>query len=80
MLAELLSLVAPVLTFTVDDPTVVGVPDTGQEIEAPAATVAGGTGEHVPVVTPAGKPLMPQVALVAEPVAEALLVHLMVPE
>ena len=37
LLAELLSLVAPVPTFTVDDPTVVGVPDTGQEIEAPAA-------------------------------------------
>ena len=31
VVAELLSLVAPVLTFTVDDPTVVGVPnDTGQ--------------------------------------------------
>jgi len=80
LLVESVSLVAPVLTFTVDVPTLVGVPDTGQEIDAPAATAAGGTGEQAPIVTPAGNPLMLQVALVAEPVAEALFVHLMVPE
>jgi hypothetical protein len=80
LLAELLSLLAPVPTLTVDDPTAVGVPDTGQEIDAPTPTVAGGTGVHVPAANPAGKPLTLQVALVAEPVAEALLVHFMVPE
>ena len=68
------------MTSNVDDPAEVGVPDTGQEIEAPAATVAGGTGEHAPSVSPAGKPLTLQVALVADAVAAALFVHLMVPE
>ena len=80
LLAVLASLVAPVVTVTVDDPAAVGVPETGQEIEAPAATVAGGTGEHVPSVSPAGKPLTLQVAFVADAVAAALFVHLMVPE
>ena len=68
LLAALGSLVAPVETVTVDDPTAVGAPDTGHVIEAPAATVAGGTGEHAPSVSPAGKPLTLQVALVAEAV------------
>jgi len=80
LLAALVSLLAPVVTVTVDDTAEVGVPETGQEIEAPAATVAGGTGEQAPSVSPDGKPLTLQVALVAEVVAEALFVHLIVPE
>jgi hypothetical protein len=80
LLAVFASLPAPVVTATVDDPAAVGVPDTGHEIEAPAATVAGGTGVQAPAVMPAGKPLMLQVALVADAVAVALFVHLMVPE
>jgi hypothetical protein len=75
----LVSLVAPVETATVVLPDVVGVPDTGQLMLAPAATVAGGVGVHVPTVTPAGKPLTAQVAAVALAVAVALLVQRMVP-
>jgi hypothetical protein len=73
------SLVAPVLTDAVAVPDAVGVPVTGQLMLAPAATVAGGTGVHVPTVTPGGRPVTAQDALVAAAVADALLVHLTVP-
>ena len=76
----LLSLVAPVVTETVVVPAAAGVPLTGQEILAPAASVAGGAGVHVPTVTPGGKPDTAQLALTAEAVAVALLVHENVPE
>ena len=76
----LLSLVAPVTAVTVLVPVVVGVPVTGHEMLAPIATVAGVAGVQAPTVTPAGKPEIAQVALVAAAVAVALLVHLIVPE
>ena len=75
----LVSLVAPVATDTVVVPVTVGVPLTGQEMLEPAATLAGGTGEQVPTVTPAGNPVIEQLAAIALAVAVALLVHLMVP-
>jgi hypothetical protein len=75
----LLSLVAPVETDTVEDPGPVGVPETGHEILAPAATVAGGVGVQVPTVTPGGRPVMLHVAAVALCVAVALFVHLIAP-
>jgi hypothetical protein len=73
----LTSLVAPVVAVAVVEPGAVGVPDTGHEMLLPAAM--GGAGEHVPMVTPAGKPEMAQVALTALAVADALLVHFSVP-
>ena len=88
LLAELLppavvppltSLTAPVVTETVDVPAAVGVPLTVHEMLEPAATSAGGVGVQVPTLTPGGKPLTAQLAFVAEAVALALLVHLMVP-
>lgn len=75
----LTSLVAPVVAVTVLEPGAVGVPETGQEMLAPAATVAGGVGVHAPTVTPGGKPETVQVALRALAEAETLLVHLSVP-
>lgn len=75
----LVSLVAPVTVVTETLPVVVGVPLTAQEMLAPAATVAGGVGVHVPTVTPGGSPAMVQVADVAAAVAVALLVHLTAP-
>ena len=75
----LVSLIAPVAAVTVTEPAAVGVPLTGHVMLAPAATVAGGTGLHVPTETPAGRPEIAQVALIAEAVAVALLVHLIVP-
>ena len=75
----LTSLVAPVVVVTVVVPVVVGVPLTGQLMLAPATTVVGGAGAHTPTVTPGGKPLTEHVALIALAVADALLVHLMVP-
>lgn len=74
------SLIAPVVAVTVEVPTAVGVPETGHEILAPIATVAGGVGVQVPTVTPAGKPVMLQDAEVAAAVADALFVHNTVPE
>ena len=71
------SLLAPVITVTVDAPAIVGVPEIGQLMLAPATTVAGVAGEQVPAVTPAGRPEMAQLAMVA--VAEAAFVHKMVP-
>ena len=88
LLAELLppavvpplpSLVAPVVTAMVLFPAAVGVPLTEHEMLAPAATDAGGVGEQVPTVTPGGRPDTAQLASVALAVAEALLVHLIVP-
>jgi hypothetical protein len=76
----LTSFVAPVVAVSVDEPAAVGVPETGHEMLAPAATVAGGSGAHVPTVTPGGRPEMAQEALIALAVAAALLVHLSVPE
>ena len=76
----LVSLVAPVVAETVTLPEAVGVPLTGHVMLNPAATLAGGTGEQVPIVTPAGKPDTAQLAAAALAVAAALLVHLMVPE
>lgn len=75
----LVSLVAPVVAVTVNEPPVVGVPETGHEIVAPAATVAGGTGVQAPTVTPGGRPETAHVALSADAVAVALLVHTTVP-
>jgi hypothetical protein len=75
----LVSLTAPVVTATVFEPAAVGVPETGHEMLAPAATVAGGAGVQVPTVTPGGKPVTAQVALVALAVAVALFVHKIVP-
>ena len=72
------SLLALVVPVTVDDATVVGVPETVQVILAPAATEVGGTGEHV-VVKPAGSPLTAQVAAAAVCVADAALVQVNVP-
>lgn len=74
------SFVAPVDVATVEVPVAVGVPETEHDIEAPAATVAGGAGVHVPTVTPAGRPLVEHVAFVALADALELFVHLIVPE
>ena len=88
LLAELLppavvpplpSLIAPVTAVTVLLPAAVGVPLTGHVMLAPAARVVGGTGAHVPRVTPGGNPEIAQVADVADAVAVALFVHLIVP-
>jgi hypothetical protein len=74
------SLVAPVCTDTVDVAAAVGMPDTVHEMLAPMATVAGGDGTQLATVTPAGRPLIAQVAFVAGAVAVALLVQRTVPE
>src|SRR4051812_8165451 len=79
LFAVLVSLVAPVVTVTIDMPGVVGVPETGHEIDVPAATVAGGTGAQTPTRTPAGSPEIEHVADVAAAVAAALFVHLTTP-
>ena len=76
----LVSFVAPVEAVTVALPGAVGVPLTAHEMLLPAATVAGGVGEQVPTVTPAGRPETLHVAAKALAVAVALLVHLTVPE
>lgn len=75
----LTSLTAPVVTVTDVVPVAVGVPLTGHEMLAPGATVAGAVGVQVPTLTPGGRPLTEQVALVALAVAVALLVHFTVP-
>jgi len=80
----LMSLVAPVVAVSVVAvsvvaPSAVGVPETGQEMLAPAATVAGGVGVQAPMVTPGGSPLTAQVAAVALAVAVAEFVHRSVP-
>ena len=74
-----LSFEAPVVAVYVVAPMDVGVPLTGQEMLAPGATVAGGAGVHVPIVTPGGRPLIAHVAAVALSGASALLVHFRVP-
>lgn len=75
----MVSFVAPVVAVTVAAPDAVGVPETAHEILAPAATVAGGVGVHVPTVTPAGKPEIAQLEFDALAVAAALFVHFTVP-
>lgn len=69
------SLLAPVVTLTDAVPAVLGVPETGQVIEEPGRSVAGGAGEQVPSVRPTGKPLTLHVALCAEAFAFAEFVH-----
>ena len=78
LLAALPSLLALVVPFKVDAPTVVGVPETVHVIFAPAATVAGGVGAHT-TVKPAGKPATAQVAAVALKAGVAALEHVNVP-
>jgi hypothetical protein len=74
------SLIAPVVTETVAVPIAVGVPETGQEIDAPIASEAtGGAGIHAPTVTPSGKPVTAHETLRPAAVADALFVHLMTP-
>ena len=75
----LTSLIAPVLTETVELPDATGVPLIAHEMLASGATDAGGVGAQMPTVTPAGKPEMTQDALVALAVAVALLVQRTVP-
>ena len=79
VMPPLLSLVAPVVTTTGLGAFDVGVPETVHEMEAPMATVAGVAGTQPVTVTPAGNPATEQEALMADAVAVALLVHLMVP-
>lgn len=74
------SFVAPVVAVTVTDPVVVGVPETEQEMLAPAATDAGGVGVQVPTVTPGGNPLIKHVAATAAADADGLLAQTTVPE
>ena len=73
----LVSLVAPVVTETVALAVDVGVPETVHEIELPEAMVAGGVGVQVPTVTPAGRPVIAQVAPTAD--CGPALVHRIVP-
>lgn len=68
------SFVAPVVPVSVTVPTTVGVPVTEQLIDAPGATVVGGVGVQV-VVSPAGRPAIAHVALVAAIAGAAALVH-----
>jgi hypothetical protein len=76
----LVSFVAPVTTLTVVLPDAVGVPETGHDMLAPGAIVAGAMGVHAPTVTPGGSPVIAQLAASALPVAVALFVHLTTPE
>lgn len=78
LLAGLPSLLAPVTPLMVDEPVVVGVPETVQTICAPGVTEAGGVGVH-DVVSPAGSPLTAQMALVAASAGEPALEHVKVP-
>lgn len=64
LLAALSSFVAPVVPLSVELPAAVGVPETVQSIEAPAATVVGVEGAH-DAVKPAGSPLIAHDAAVA---------------
>jgi hypothetical protein len=79
LFAGLPSLVAVVVPLTVDDPVLVGVPETVQTICAPAATVVGGVGVQ-DVVKPEGRPLTAHVALVAASEGEPAFEHVKVPE
>ena len=77
-LAGLPSLLAPVVPVKVLEPVLIGVPETVQVIFAPAATLVGGVGAQE-VLSPVGKPLMAQLAVVAVAVAAAALVQVKVP-
>jgi hypothetical protein len=80
-LAGLVSLMAEVVTDAVVVPVAVGVPVTGQEMDAPMASEATGVvGVHGPTVTPGGKPVTAHITFKPAAVAVALLVHLMTPE
>lgn len=61
LLAVFRSFVAPVVPVSVTVPAAVGVPETVHVIVPPAATLAGGVGEHDDV-KPAGRPDMAQLA------------------
>lgn len=78
LLPLLPSLVAPVVPFTVETATVVGVPVTVQRICVPGATEAGGAGVHE-AVRPAGKPVTPQLAAVAVTAGAAAFLQTNVP-
>ena len=71
-------MLAPVVPVSVDDPTVVGVPETVQVMTPAGATVVGGVGEH-DVVKPAGNPLTAHVAAVAAIAGAAAFIHVNVP-
>jgi hypothetical protein len=76
----LVSLVPPVESDAVVVPGAVGTPETGHEIDAPGASEAtGSAGEHVPTVTPGGRPVMAQETFVAAAVAVPVFVHSAVP-
>jgi hypothetical protein len=76
----LVSLVAPVLAAAVVVAGAVGIPETGHEMDAPMASEAvGRVGEHVPTVTPGGRPVTAHETLVAAAVAVPLLVQRTVP-
>ena len=79
LLAELPSLVAPVVPGSVELPSADGVPETVQVMLAPGATAVGGVGAHE-VVRPAGKPETAQVAAVAPSTGAAAFEHVNVPE
>jgi hypothetical protein len=79
-LAAFPSFPAPVATVTVDEPAVDGVPAGYGGFGRLDLLPGVGIGEQVPVIRPAGKPVMLHVAPVAEAVAEELLAHFTVPE
>ena len=79
LLPVVASLVALVVPVRVEEPTVVGVPETVHVMTPPTARLAtGGIGEH-DVVKPAGNPLMAHVALVAAIDGAAAFEHVNVP-
>jgi hypothetical protein len=79
-LAVLVSLVAVDVTEAVTEPGVVGVPETGHEIEAPGASdVTGRAGVQVPTVTPGGRLVIAHVGLMAAPLDAAALAQTTVP-
>jgi hypothetical protein len=80
-LAGFKSLEAPVVPLMAAVPTVVGVPETVQVMDAPAASgdAVGTIGAQV-CVKPAGRPVAAQVAPMAAAAGDAALVHLNVLE
>jgi hypothetical protein len=75
------SLVPPVVSDAIVVPGAVGTPETGHEIDAPGASEdTGNAGEHVPTVTPGGRPVMAHDTFVAAAVAVPVFVHSAVPE
>ena len=78
-LLVLTSLLALVVTVMLVPAFAVGVPVTGQTMDAPGASVAGDAGVQAPTLMPAGSPLTEHVAPVADRVTAALLVQRIVP-